>query len=117
MGKIEPLREGELETKVFRAPGPVALDFFQASCAPCRVLEPLLERVAAQYGDRLPIHRVDIDRDMSLAQRFGVRSIPTVIVFRAGNEIERLDGLIREVDLKAAFDRAVEGVGSGASAR
>ena len=115
MGTIEPLREGELETKVFRAPGPVALDFFQASCAPCRVLEPVLERVAGQYRN-LPIYRVDIDRDMPVADRFAVRSIPTVIIFRAGNEVERLDGLIREADLKTAFDRAVEGAGTGASA-
>ncbi len=115
MAKIEPLRAGELESKVFQAPGPVVVDFFQASCAPCRVLEPVLERVAGQYRD-LPIYRVDIDPDMPVADRFAVRRIPTVIIFRAGNEVERLDGLIREADLKAAFDRAVEGVGTGASA-
>ncbi len=114
MTKIEPLRAGELESKVLQAPGPVVVDFFQASCAPCRVLEPVLERVAGQYRE-LPIYRVDIDRDMLVADRFAVRSIPTVIIFRAGNEVERLDGLIREADLKAAFDRAVQRAGAGAS--
>lgn len=49
---------------------------------------------------------MDIDRDLAVAERFGVRSIPTVLVLRAGNEIERLDGLIREADLAAAFERA-----------
>ena len=49
---------------------------------------------------------MDIDRDLAVAERFGVRSIPTVLVLRAGKEIERLDGLIREADLTAAFERA-----------
>ena len=95
----------ELESKVLRVPGPVAFDFYQASCAPCQVLEPRLERVARQYTGRLPVYRVDSDRNLAVAERFGVRSIPTVLVLRAGKEVERLDGLIRETDLAAAFER------------
>ncbi len=106
MATIEPLTPSELESKVIEAPGPVALDFYQASCAPCRTLEPRLERIARQYAGRLPVYRVDIDRDLAVAERFGVRSIPTVLVLRAGKERERLDGLIREADLAAAFERA-----------
>ncbi len=55
------------------------------------------------------IYRVDIDRDLPVAQRFGVMSIPTVLVLRAGKEVARLDGLITEDDLRAAFDRAIRG--------
>ncbi len=106
MATIEVLTRSELESKVLQAPGPVALDFYQASCAPCRALEPRLERIARQYAGRLPVYRVDIDRDLAVAERFGVRSIPTVLVLRAGKERERLDGLIREADLAAAFERA-----------
>ncbi len=106
MATIEPLTASELESKVIEAPGPVALDFYQASCAPCRALEPRLERVAQQYANRLPVYRVDIDRDLAVAERFGVSSIPTVLILRAGKEVERLDGLIREADLAAAFERA-----------
>ena len=106
MAAIEVLTRSELESKVFEAPGPVALDFYQASCAPCRALEPRLQRVAQQYASRVPIYRVDIDRDLAVAERFGVQSIPTVLVLRAGKEVERLDGLIREADLAAAFERA-----------
>jgi thioredoxin-like negative regulator of GroEL len=82
------------------------LDFFQATCPPCRVLEPRLERVAEQYAGRLPVHRVDIDRDLPVAQRFGVMSIPTVLIFRGGSEVKRLDGLIKEDELRAAFEQA-----------
>lgn len=95
----------DLEAKVLNAPGAVVLDFYQASCPPCRALEPRLERIARQYRDRLPVYRVDIDRDMPVAERFGIKSIPTILVVRGGREVARLDGLISDRDLTAVFDR------------
>lgn len=107
MASIEALTSDQVEPKVLRAAGPTALDFYHGSCRPCRALEPRLERVAEQYAGRVAVYRVDIDRDLAVAQRFGVMSLPTVLVFRAGKEVERLDGLIREADLSAAFDRTI----------
>jgi thioredoxin-like negative regulator of GroEL len=106
MARIEPLTSDDIDAKVLHAPGPIALDFYQASCAPCRALEPRLEHVAAQYIGRVRVYRVDIERDPSMVERFGVHSIPTVLLWRAGKEIDRLDGLIREHELSAAFERA-----------
>lgn len=97
---------GEIESTVLQASGPVVLDFYQASCAPCRLLEPRLERIAGRYAGRVPVYRVDIDRDLPVAERFGVMSIPTVLILRGGTEVERLDGLITDDALRAAFDRA-----------
>lgn len=93
----------EIEAKVLQVAGPVLLDFYQASCPPCRVLEPRLERIAARYAGRVPVYRVDVDRDLAVAERFGVMSLPTVLVFRDGKEIARLDGLVTEADLGATF--------------
>lgn len=106
MSNIENITGDEIPTRVLDAPGPVALDFYQESCPPCHVLEPRLEKVAARYANRLPVYRVDVDRDLAVAERFGVMSLPTVLVLRNGEETQRLDGLIRESDLTAAFDRA-----------
>jgi thioredoxin len=106
---IQPMTQREVEAKVLQASGAIALDFYQASCAPCRALEPRLERVAAQYSGRVSVYRIDIDRDMPVAERFRVASIPTVLVFRDGKQVQRLDGLITETDLRAAFDRAGQG--------
>lgn len=105
MATVKAVTAAELEANVLKAPGVVALDFYQASCPPCRALEPRLERVARQYEGRLPVYRVDIDRDMAVAERFGVRSIPTILLVRDGREVARLDGLITDRDLTAAFDR------------
>jgi len=102
---VAGITANELETRVLKARGAVALDFYQASCPPCRALEPRLERIARQYEGRLPVYRVDIDRDMPVAERFGVKSIPTILVVRDGKEVARLDGLITDRDLTATFDR------------
>ena len=105
MSRIETLTDAEFQTNVTATAGLVIVDFYQASCAPCRVLEPRLQRVASRFRV-LPFYRVDVDRDLPLAQRFGVSSLPTILVLRDGREIERLDGLITESDLVAAFERA-----------
>lgn len=100
---VTTLAGREIEAKVLQVAGPVLLDFYQASCPPCRVLEPRLERIAARYAGRVPVYRVDVDRDLAVAERFGVMSLPTVLVFRDGKEIARLDGLVTEADLGATF--------------
>lgn len=87
----------------------MALNFYQASCPPCHVLEPRLKRVAQEYAGRLPVYRVDIDRDLVVAERFGVMSIPTILILRGGAEVERLDGAVSEERLRAAFERVVGG--------
>jgi thioredoxin 1 len=106
---IRPLAGSELESRVLQAEGPVVLDFFQDSCRPCHALTPRLERVARKHEGRLPVYRIDLDRDMPVAERFGVMSLPTVLIVDGGKELERLDGLIKEDDLQAAFDRVIDG--------
>lgn len=105
MANIETLTERDVESRVRSSTTPVVIDFYQASCPPCRMLEPRLERVAAQYHGVVPVYRVDIDRDLPVAARFGVMSLPTVIVVQNGREVQRLDGLITEHDLAATFEQ------------
>ncbi len=106
MPVIQTLESREVQRRVLQARGPVALDFYGESCPPCRALEPRLEKVARRFEGRLPVFRVDAERDVSVAEGFGVTGLPTVLVFRDGREVERLDGLIREEDLASTFGRA-----------
>jgi thioredoxin 1 len=66
---VQTVTADDVELKVLRSPGPAVLDFYQAGCPPCQVLEPRLGRVAEQYAGRVPVYRVDIDRDMAVAER------------------------------------------------
>ncbi len=104
---IEPLKADDVESKVIQAPGTIVLDFYQATCPPCRVLEPRLKRIAEQYKGRVPVYRIDIDPDLEVAEHFNVKSIPTLLVLQSGKEVERLDGLITDDQLREMFERAV----------
>lgn len=106
MMAIQTIDSAQFESSVLHSETSVVLDFYEATCAPCRALEPRLERIAEQYRRSIPVYRIDVERDLAVAERLGVQSIPTVLVFRAGKEIERLDGLITEQQLRAAFERA-----------
>ncbi len=105
---IETLEGREVRRRVLQTRGPVALDFYGESCPPCHALEPRLEKVARRFEGGLTVYRVDAERDLSVAENFGVTGLPTVLVFRDGREVERLDGLIREEDLASAFGRAAD---------
>lgn len=113
MATIQSLDTGELASKVLQARGPVVLDFYQATCPPCRALEPVLERVARDFAGRVAVYRVDIDRDPTVAERFGIDSLPTVLMVRDGREADRLDGLVTESQLRDTFGRAETGTGEG----
>jgi thiol-disulfide isomerase/thioredoxin len=76
------------------------------SCAPCRPLEPRLDAFARRHAGELPVLAVDIVEDRATGQRFGVRSLPTLLVFRDEEQTARLDGLISGTDLDAALTSA-----------
>ncbi len=101
-----PLTNTDEFVRITAEPGLILLDFWQASCAPCRALEPRLERLAAARPGMFRGYRVDVDAQPELVARYDVMSIPTIAVLRDGSEITRLDGLIRDSDLEQALHEA-----------
>jgi thioredoxin 1 len=80
------------EREVVNAIGLTVVDFWANWCGPCRALAPSLERLAASFAGRAKIAKVEVDVHPELAKRFAVRSIPTLVFFRDGREVERLVG-------------------------
>lgn len=102
---IQTLNAEEVDAKVLHAGQPVILDFYQATCPPCRAIEPRLARVTQRYPGRT-VYRVDIDRNMAVAERFHVQSLPTILVLHNGRALQRLDGLVTDAQLRAAFEQS-----------
>lgn len=98
MSRFPIIEEPEL-SRITGGQGLVLLDFWQASCAPCRALEPRLDRFANANPGAFEGYRIDVDAQPDIVERYDIMSIPTIIVLRDGREAVRLDGLIRDSDL------------------
>ena len=87
------------------AQGLAVVDFWAPWCGPCRAMAPVFESVAAEAAGRAGFFKVNIDESVELAARFGIRSIPTIVILRDGQLVETLLGLQRRESLVAALDR------------
>ena len=88
--------------------GVVLVDFFATWCRPCQMQVPILTNIAAQLGDKVSILKIDTDKFGSLAQQFGVSSIPMLLVFKNGKVVESFTGLQEERTLASALGKHVE---------
>ena len=84
---------------------PVLVDFWATWCGPCRMIAPVIEEIAADFEGRAVVGKVDVDQEPDLAQRFGVMSIPTLIVLKGGKVVEQAVGARGKADIAAMLER------------
>jgi thioredoxin 1 len=104
MGEALELTAENFDAEVEQSDVPVLVDFWGQACPPCRALAPIIEALASRYRGRAKIGKLNVGEHTSAAMRFGVRSIPTLILFKGGKPQRTMVGLQSEEDLTAALD-------------
>ena len=102
---IVPLTQENFPTEVLQSSTPVLVDFWAEWCGPCKMIAPVLDELAEEYLGRLKIGKVNIDEQQALAAQYGIRSIPTLLLFSRGQVADQIVGLRSKRDLKASFER------------
>ncbi len=97
----------DFNTRVLAAQQPVLVDFYADWCGPCRMLAPTIESLAKQYAGRAVVVKVNVDSLPQVASRYGIQSIPTVLFFQNGKEVERLVGVQPQSAYSEVLDRLV----------
>jgi len=103
--KILILNEDNFDDEVKQKTGPILVDFWAAWCAPCKVIVPSLEDIAEEMSGRAHVAKVDVDDNGDLANRFGIMSIPTLIVFKNGKVVDQLIGAAPKAQIRALIEK------------
>jgi len=97
----------EFETKVIGSEVPVLVDFWAEWCGPCKAIGPSVEQLATEYDGRAKVYKVDVDSEGELAMKYGIMSIPALLVFKGGKVVDQMVGAAPKAQIAALLDRAL----------
>ena len=99
--------DGDFAKEVLQSDQPVLVDFWATWCAPCRAIAPAVEELATQYKGKVKVAKVNIDDNQDTPQQYGIRSIPTLLVFKGGKVVEQIVGAVPKSKIEAALQKVV----------
>ena len=107
MSKPFAVTDDTFEAEVIQSEKLVIVDFWATWCGPCKMVEPSLEEIASEYADRVKVARLDVDANNGTAGRYGIMSIPSLLFFRNGEEVDRVIGAVPKSALMSRLDKVL----------
>ena len=101
---MKEIGKDNFEKEVLRSNIPVLVDFWAPWCGPCRIVGPVLEKISSEYAHKLVFSKLNVDDSQEIAARYDIRGIPCMIIFKDGNEADRIIGAYPEAQLKSKID-------------
>lgn len=105
---LTDVTDDTFDREVFDSPVPVLVDFGAEWCHPCKQLDPIVEELAKQWSDKVKVVKLDIDENTETTTRFGIMGVPTLVLFKNGDEQERLTGFVPKKKLEDRLGRHLE---------
>ena len=99
--------DGDFVQQVLQSDKPVLVDFWAEWCAPCRMLGPVIESLSADFDGQVTIAKLDVDANQQVAMQYGIRSIPTVMLFDKGQVVDTLVGVRPKADYETSINKAI----------
>ena len=106
-GNMMDFTDQNFDTEVLGADKPTLVDFWAEWCAPCKMIAPTVEALADEYEGKLLVGKLNIDENPSTPTKFGIRGIPTLIIFKGGEVVAQVVGVRSKADLKAAIEKSL----------
>ena len=108
MNKPIAVDDSSFDQIVLQAETPVLVDFWAAWCAPCQMVAPIVDELAEEYSGRINFAKVDVDQNPKIATRYGIMSIPTLLIFKKGQPVSHIVGYRPKEELKQSLDAALD---------
>ena len=106
-GSVVHVTESNFEEEVVNSDVPVLVDFWAEWCGPCKMIAPILDEIAKEYGEKLKVCKIDVDSNPEIAPKFGIRGIPTLIMFKDGNAESTKVGAVSKSQLVEFVDEII----------
>ena len=104
---IIELSDSTFESEVVNSDLPVLVDFWAPWCGPCRDIAPIVEEISSSYEGKIKVGRMNVDENQSTTMKFGIRSIPTIIMFKDGEAVDQIIGAVPKGEIERVVDKSL----------